>query len=247
MSRHPNTVMSPQQLKNIIEAALFASRQPLNVSQLGKLFAGDERPEPQAIKALLQELASDWEGRGLELKQVSSGYRFQVRTELSPWISRLSEERPPRYSRALLETLALIVYRQPITRAGIEEVRGVAVSSSIMKTLMEREWVRIVGHREVPGKPALYGTTRKFLDDFNLKTLAELPPLSEIRPVDHMQKELELRMAEESLETEGKDTGEDDGATLEGALPAVAADEAGAEAANEEAGQERGIIAEALH
>lgn len=247
MSRRRNTVMSPEQLKNIIEAALFASRQPLNVNQLGKLFAEDERPEPQAIKTLLQELARDWEGRGLELKQVGSGYRFQVRAELSPWISRLSEERPPRYSRALLETLALIVYRQPITRAGIEEVRGVAVSSSIMKTLLEREWVRVVGHREVPGKPALYGTTRKFLDDFNLKTLSELPPLAEIRPVDHVQKELELRMAEESLETEDGDAGENDGDTLEGALPAVTADEAGAAAANEEPDKEQGIVAEALH
>ncbi len=246
MSRHHNTAMSPQRLKNIIEAALFAARQPLSVSQLGKLFGEDERPEPQAIKTLLEDLAHDWEGRGLELKQVSSGYRFQVRAELSPWISRLSEERPPRYSRALLETLALIVYRQPITRAGIEEVRGVAVSSSIMKTLMEREWVRIVGHREVPGKPALYGTTRKFLDDFNLKTLAELPPLSEIRPVDHMQKELELRMAEERLEGESEAANEGDAASPEGDIPAVETGEAGAGAADERE-DERGIVAEALH
>lgn len=245
MSRHHNIVMSPQELKNIIEAALFAARQPLSVSQLGKLFGEDERPESQAIKSVLDELATDWEARGLELKQVSSGYRFQVRTALSPWISRLSEERPPRYSRALLETLALIVYRQPITRAGIEEVRGVAVSSSIMRTLMEREWVRIVGHREVPGKPALYGTTRKFLDDFNLKTLAELPPLSEIRPVDHMQKELELRMAEEKLD--GDASGEEGGGSTGNAAPAVGIGEAGASAEAHEDEGERGIVAEALH
>lgn len=190
--------MNPQQLKDIVEAALFAAARPLNINQLLKLFEeGEAQPAREEIQAALDTLATEWRERGIELRQVSSGYRFQVKQSLSPWISRLSEERPPRYSRALLETLALIVYRQPITRAGIEEIRGVAVSSSIMKTLLEREWIRVVGHRDVPGKPALYGTTRKFLDYFNLKSLSELPPLAEIKPVDHLQKELALSVANE--------------------------------------------------
>ncbi len=190
--------MNPQQLKDIVEAALFAAARPLNINQLLKLFEeGEAQPAREEIQAALDTLATEWRERGIELRQVSSGYRFQVKQSLSPWISQLSEERPPRYSRALLETLALIVYRQPITRAGIEEIRGVAVSSSIMKTLLEREWIRVVGHRDVPGKPALYGTTRKFLDYFNLKSLSELPPLAEIKPVDHLQKELALSVANE--------------------------------------------------
>ncbi len=184
--------MSPQQLKNIVEAALFAAARPLSLDQILKLFPEEERPERGAVRDVLATLEEEWSGRGLELKQVGSGYRFQVRQELAPWIGRLHEERPPRYSRALLETLALIVYRQPITRAGIEEIRGVAVSSSIMKTLLEREWIRVVGHRDVPGRPALYGTTKKFLDDFNLKSLSELPPLAEIQPADPAQRELAL-------------------------------------------------------
>ena len=144
--------------------------------------------------AVLDTLVEEWSDRGIELKQVGSGYRFQVRQELSTWISRMNEERAPRYSRALLETLALVVYRQPITRAEIEDVRGVAVSTNIIKTLLEREWVRVVGHRDVPGKPALFGTTKGFLDYFNLKSLSELPPLAEIRDLDAVQKELELNI-----------------------------------------------------
>ncbi len=184
--------MNQQQVKDIIEAALFAAGRPLNNAQLLRLFGDEERPDDEILQAVLDSLIREWEDRGIALRQVSSGYRFQVKAALAPWISRLSEERAPRYSRALLETLALIVYRQPITRAGIEEVRGVAVSSSMIRTLLEREWIRVVGHRDVPGKPALYGTTKKFLDYFNLSSLSELPPLSEIRPVDHMQEELEL-------------------------------------------------------
>lgn len=192
--------MNPQQLKHVVEAALFSAGRPLNLNQLLALFEEHERPEREALRAVLAELAVEWQNRGIELKEVASGFRFQVKQELAPWISRLSEERPPRYSRALLETLALIVYRQPITRAGIEEIRGVAVSSSIMRTLLEREWIRVVGHRDVPGKPALYGTTKKFLDYFNLKSLAELPPLAEIMPVEHLQKELDLETSDEAAQ-----------------------------------------------
>lgn len=179
-------------LKNIIEAALLAADRPLSVEQLGKLFDEQTPPSRDQIYSVLGELAADWENRGIELKETHSGYRFQVRQELAPWISRLWEERPSRYSRAFLETLALIAYRQPITRAEIEEIRGVSVSSSIMKTLQERDWVRVLGHREVPGRPALYGTTRKFLDQFNLRSLNELPPLAEIKTLGEPQIELTL-------------------------------------------------------
>jgi segregation and condensation protein B len=167
--------------KNIIEAALLVAGRPLSLEQLGKLFDAGAQPSPEEIRQVLEALATEWEERGVELTQVHSGFRFQARRELMPWISRLWEERPVRYSRALLETLALIAYRQPITRAEIEEIRGVSVSSSIMRTLQEREWIRVLGHREVPGRPALYGTTPKFLDYFSLKSLNELPPLAELK------------------------------------------------------------------
>lgn len=180
---------NPTPVKAIIEAALLSAGEPLSIERLQLLFTDDERPAPDEIRGLLEGLAGEWQGRPLELKQVSSGYRFQVRQELAPWLGRLSEERAPRYSRALLETLALIVYRQPITRAGIEEIRGVTVSSQIIRTLLDRDWIRVVGHRDVPGKPALFGTTKKFLDYFNLKSLGELPPLADIQPLDHQQEE----------------------------------------------------------
>ncbi len=227
--------MNPQQLKHIVEAALFSAGRPLSLNQILALFEEGERPAREALRAVLDELAADWRERGIELKEVASGFRFQVRQELAPWISRLSEERPPRYSRALLETLALIVYRQPITRAGIEEIRGVAVSSSIMRTLLEREWIRVVGHRDVPGKPALYGTTRKFLDYFNLKSLSELPPLAEISPVDHLQKELALETVEGGGQPARSHGGEDEGGTV---AP-------GMQEADESSGREREIAAEA--
>jgi segregation and condensation protein B len=160
---------------------LLVAGRPLSLEQLGKLFDAGAQPSPEEIRQVLEALATEWEERGVELTQVHSGFRFQARRELMPWISRLWEERPVRYSRALLETLALIAYRQPITRAEIEEIRGVSVSSSIMRTLQEREWIRVLGHREVPGRPALYGTTPKFLDYFSLKSLNELPPLAELK------------------------------------------------------------------
>lgn len=171
-------------LKQIVEAALMAADGPLSVAQITKLFAHGELDTEEGkaqIRDTLKALEADAEGRGYELKRVASGYRYQVRQELSEWVSRLWEEKPPRYTRALLETLALIAYRQPVTRGDIEQVRGVSVSQNIMRTLQERGWIRVVGQREVPGKPSLYGTTREFLDYFNLKSLDQLPPLTEIR------------------------------------------------------------------
>ncbi len=183
--------MQIDQLKPIIEAALLASTQPMSVHQLGDLFNEDEEVGPQQIAQVLESLAADCEGRGIELKEVASGFRYQVRQDVHPWISRMWTERPSRYSRALLETLALIAYRQPITRPEIEQIRGVVVSSNIIKTMEEREWIRVVGHRDVPGKPALFGTTRAFLDYFNLKSLDQLPPLSEIRDMEDPQMRFE--------------------------------------------------------
>ncbi len=171
-------------LKQIVEAALMAADEPLTVDRLARLFAHgelDSEEGRQQIRDTLKALEDEAEGRGYELKRVASGFRYQVRQELSEWISRLWEEKPPRYSRALLETLALIAYKQPVTRGDIEQVRGVAVSQNIMRTLLERGWIRVVGQREVPGRPAMYGTTRAFLDYFNLKSLDQLPPLAEIR------------------------------------------------------------------
>ena len=171
-------------VKRIIEGALMAADEPLSVDRLFKLFRRGELDPSEGrnhIREALRELGEGAAGRGYELKRVASGFRFQVRGELSEWISRLWEEKPPRYSRALLETLALVAYKQPVTRGDIEQVRGVAVSQNIVRTLLERGWVRVVGQRETPGRPNLYGTTRAFLDYFNLKSLDELPPLAEIR------------------------------------------------------------------
>jgi segregation and condensation protein B len=179
--------MQIEQLKPIIEAALLASTQPMTVHQLGDLFNEADDVSPEQIARSLETLAGECAGRGIELKEVASGFRYQVRQDVHPWISRMWTERPSRYSRALLETLALIAYRQPITRPEIEQIRGVVVSSNIIKTMEEREWIRVVGYRDVPGKPALFGTTRAFLDYFNLKSLDQLPPLSEIRDMEDPQ------------------------------------------------------------
>jgi segregation and condensation protein B len=183
--------MQIEQLKPIIEAALLASSQPMTVHQLGDLFNEADDVSQEQIAKVLEALAEDCDGRGVELKQVASGFRYQVRQEVHPWISRMWTEKPSRYSRALLETLALIAYRQPITRPEIEQIRGVVVSSNIIKTMEEREWIRVVGYRDVPGKPALFGTTRSFLDYFNLKSLDQLPPLSEIRDMEDPQMRFE--------------------------------------------------------
>ena len=176
--------LETDQIKRIIEAALLATEEPLTVERLVKLFVRGELEVEQAraqIREALKIVETEARDHGYELKRVASGYRFQVRQELSQWVSRLWDEKPPRYSRALLETLALIAYKQPVTRGDIEQVRGVSVSQNIMRTLLERGWIRVVGQREVPGRPAMYGSTRAFLDYFNLKSLDALPPLAEIR------------------------------------------------------------------
>ncbi|HFE37383.1 MAG TPA: SMC-Scp complex subunit ScpB [Gammaproteobacteria bacterium] len=191
--------MTNQQLKNIIEGFLFASEKTLNIGQLIKMFPVGEEPEKDDVQQALNELASDFETHGIELKQVSSGYRFQVREKYTQHVSRLWEEKPQKYTRALLETLALIVYRQPITRGEIEEIRGVAVSSNIIRTLQEREWVKIVGHRDVPGRPALFASTKQFLDYFNLQSLEDLPPLSEIKDLDAIATDLDPEQNEALL------------------------------------------------
>lgn len=179
-------------LKNILEAALMAVGKPMTVEQMMKLFGDDERPSASRVKEALQSLQQDCEGRGIELKDIASGYRYQARQDYSDWLSRLWEEKPAKYSRAYLETLALIAYRQPVTRAEIEEVRGVSVSSNIVKTMLEREWIRVVGHRDVPGRPSLYATTKQFLDYFNMKSLEELPSLAEIKDLEELSPELGL-------------------------------------------------------
>jgi segregation and condensation protein B len=185
--------MKDDTIKNIIEAALMASDSALNIDRLLQLFDHDEdKPTREQVKNALKTLQDECEGRGVELKRIASGYRYQTRVDVQPWVARLWQEKPPRYTRALLETLSLIVYRQPITRGEIEEVRGVSVSSSIIKTLLEREWVKVVGHKEVPGRPALYGSTKQFLDYFNLKTLNELPSLAELTDLDQEHPELDL-------------------------------------------------------
>ncbi|KPA98396.1 SMC-Scp complex subunit ScpB [Pseudomonas asplenii] len=174
----------PRELAPLLEAFLLASGKPQSMERLYELFEEGERPEPPVFKKALTILAKSCEGRAFELKEVASGYRLQIREKFAPWVGRLWEERPQRYSRAMLETLALIAYRQPITRGEIEDVRGVAVNSQIVKTLLEREWIRVVGYREVPGKPAMFATTKAFLDYFNLKNLDDLPPLAELRELE---------------------------------------------------------------
>jgi segregation and condensation protein B len=188
--------MSESYIRNVIEAALLAAGGPLPVAELMRVFDEGVRPTTQAIRAALESLGTEYAGRGIELKETASGFRIQVRPELAGEISRLWPERAARYSRALLETLALIAYRQPVTRAEIEAVRGVAVNPNIIRTMIERNWVRVVGHRDVPGHPELLGTTREFLDYFGLKSLDELPPLAELRAMGDLT--LQLALAEET-------------------------------------------------
>jgi len=171
-------MLNPPDAKRILEAALLASQEPVNPAELKRLFDGELSVE--AIRKLLAELADEWKGRAVELVSLSSGWRFQTRPEFQPYLERLMPERPPRYSRAVMETLAIIAYRQPVTRGDIEDVRGVGVSTQIIQALETRGWIDVVGHRETPGRPALYATTGKFLDDLGLRSLEELPPLEEI-------------------------------------------------------------------
>ena len=174
--------MDETEIKHVIEAALLAAGRPLTLDRLTELFASKgAAPDRATLKRVLDTLAAEYQGRGIELREVATGYRVQVKRSMSDWLQGLWEERAPRYTRALLETLALVAYRQPITRAEIEEVRGVVVSTNIIRTLLERNWVRVVGHRDVPGKPAMFGTTKDFLDYFGLKKLEDLPPLAELK------------------------------------------------------------------
>lgn len=188
--------METAQLKLIIEAILLAAGRPLSLDQILAMFDLHEKPERTEVREAIALLQEDYEARGIRVAEVAGGYRIQVRDTMQPWVARLWEEKPTRYSRALLETLALIAYRQPITRGEIEEVRGVTVSSSIMKTLLEREWVHVVGHRDVPGRPAMYGTTKQFLNYFSLKSLNELPSLAELRDLAAIGEDLQLDLSD---------------------------------------------------
>ncbi|MDR3492844.1 MAG: SMC-Scp complex subunit ScpB [Gammaproteobacteria bacterium] len=195
--------MNPEQLQRIFEAAIMVAGRPLTVADLQKLFDEPEQPSTQEIRSLLQAMQQQYSDRGIELREVASGYQFQAKMDLSPWLGRLWDERAPRYSRAVLETIALIAYRQPITRAEIEEIRGVAVSTHITKTLLEREWIRVIGHKDVPGKPALYGTTKALLDHLNLKSLTELPTLAELSNMESQEEKLQIQL--ELASTEAND------------------------------------------
>ena len=191
--------MTSPSLKQIAEAALIAFGGPLTLDRILELFPEEERPERTQLLDAIRELETDYRTRGIELVEIAGGFRIQVRASVAPWVARLWDEKAPRYSRALLETLSLIAYRQPITRGEIEDIRGVAVSTNIIKTLTEREWVRVVGHRDVPGRPALYATTRKFLDYFGLRSLNDLPPLAAIRDPDLFLGE-ELTLSDSKVE-----------------------------------------------
>lgn len=194
--------MDTTQLKYIVEAALLAAGRPLDLNALGALFGDDDPPGRDQLRAALTALAEDYAERGIVLQEVASGFRIQVRSSMSGWLSRLWEERVPRYSRALLETLAIIAYRQPVTRGDVEDIRGVGVTTNIMRTLLERNWIRVVGFRDVPGKPAMYGTTKEFLDYFGLRRLDDLPPLADIRDLDSLTAQLDLGDADMAEITE---------------------------------------------
>jgi len=200
-----DSIIKGEQLQQILEAILLAAGQPLSAAQLAALFTDEERPPTGEISRALEQIGNECANRGVELIKVASGFRFQVKQDFNEWVSRLWKERPQRYSRALLETIALIAYRQPITRGEIESVRGVSVSTSIIRTLQEREWIRVVGHRDVPGKPALFGTTHTFLDSFGLQNLDELPTLAEIRDMENLEPELQLEVPSEATAPVGMD------------------------------------------
>lgn len=198
--------MNSDFLRQILEAAILVSDKPMDISHLEKLFDEKERPHRDEIRAALDEIATDCRDKGFELVKVSSGYRFQTKQSLSAWVSRVWEEKPKKFSRAMLETLVLIAYRQPTTRGDIESVRGVSVSSDIIRVLDERGWIRVVGHRDVPGKPELLATTKEFLDYFNLKSLDQLPSLAEIKDFTDVDPALELLMPVDSLSSADEDS-----------------------------------------
>jgi segregation and condensation protein B len=216
--------MDTNQIKNTVEAALMVAGRPLNIDGLLAVFGDGARPERGEIRDALNRLSGEYSGRGIELVEVASGFRIQAAGAMSESLSRLWQERPPRYSRALLETLALIAYRQPITRGEIEDVRGVSVSSNIIRTLLERRWIRVLGHRDVPGRPEMFGTTREFLDYFGLKRLDDLPSLAELRDFDSLNVELDLGLSESDFATPNN-SGEGEPVP---SLEAVAHEEAGA-------------------
>jgi segregation and condensation protein B len=220
--------MNTEYTRKVLEAGLMAAGRTLSLAELAQLFNEVDRPTNEQLREALAELAASWADRAVELKETAAGFRVQVRHEYAEQVSRLWPERPPRYSRALLETLAIIAYRQPITRGEIEAVRGVAVNPNIVRTLFERNWIRVVGHREVPGRPELLGTTRDFLDYFGLKTLDQLPPLSEIKSLEELDPQLTLpEPVGVALPASAGDVGE-------------SADDEGAAAAGEEAADATG-------
>jgi len=194
--------MDAQQLKNIVESAMLAAGGPLSIDQLKGLFGDDYGPDKKEIRDVIRTLQDEYADRGIELREVASGFRIQVREPMGQWLGKLWEERPPRYTRALMETLAITAYRQPVTRGDIEEIRGVAVSTNIIRTLLERDWIKVIGHRDVPGKPAMFGTTRFFLDYFGLKKLDDLPPLAELADLEPVGVQLELGTADQLTEEE---------------------------------------------
>jgi len=235
--------MTDAYFKNVIEAALLAAGRPVPISELLQVFDEQSRPSAKEMRTVLELLAADYEGRGVTIKETANGYRFQVRTEFAHEVSRLWPDRPRKYSRALLETLALIAYRQPITRAEIEHVRGVSVNPEIVKTLMERNWVRVVGHRDVPGHPELLGTTAEFLDYFSLKSIDDLPPLAELKSLSDLNLQLPLPVNGEQPGTDA--AAADAGVVDSGEVPVVTAstDEGGLDAAGDDDGDDEELSA----
>ncbi|PWQ95029.1 SMC-Scp complex subunit ScpB [Leucothrix pacifica] len=207
--------MKQNEIVRILEAILMSAEKPMTLNSLMKFFSLEELVTKNAVRDALAEMAGRCDGRGFELRQVASGYRYQTRPEYRDWVSKHWDEKPPRYSRALMEILALIIYRQPTTRAEIEEIRGVAVSSNIIKTLEEREWIRVVGHKEVPGRPAMFGTTPQLLDYFNLSSLDELPALSELKNLDEIYPELAAKADKPENDESDASTGSDDSSRID--------------------------------
>ncbi|MGL6158886.1 SMC-Scp complex subunit ScpB [Microbulbifer sp.] len=229
--------IAPELLRRIVEGALLAAGQPLSEEKLLSLIDEGERPEKAELREVLEEIAGSCAERGFELRQVASGWRYQVPEDLAPWVNRLWEEKPQKYSRAILETLAIIAYRQPITRGDIEEIRGVAVSSHIVRSLSERGWIKVVGQRDVPGKPSLYATTREFLDYFNLSTLNDLPTLAEIRDIDSLNQALDLDRLDGGEPQQGADSDADSEEPAAESMEAEAAEPAGS---GEDTGEDTG-------